>query len=108
MYGTYEEAYNLVPRLLHQIAESNPGTYINKLDHEDAKKGLNCFILDQVFWAFAQAIGGFQFCRPVMTMDGTFLTRRYKGTILIAVAADMNDQLLPVVFVIVENENTSS
>ena len=46
MYRTYEEAYNLVPRLLHQIAGSNLGTYINKLDHEDAGKGPNCFILD--------------------------------------------------------------
>lgn len=38
MYGTYEEAYNLVPKLLHQIAESNPGMYINKLDREDAER----------------------------------------------------------------------
>ena len=32
MYGTYEEAYNLVPRMLHQIDEANPGTYINKVE----------------------------------------------------------------------------
>lgn len=40
-------------------------------------------------------------------MDGTFLTGRYKGTILTAVAADANDQLLPIAFAIVENESTS-
>ena len=49
MYGTYEEVYNLVPRLLYQIAESNPGTYINKLEREDAEKGHNRFILDRLF-----------------------------------------------------------
>lgn len=108
MYIIYEEAYNLVPRLLHQIAESNPGTYISKLDREDVGKGPNRFILDRVFWAFAQAIGGFKFCRPVLTMDGTFLTGRYKGIILTAVAVDANDQLLPMVFAIVESENTSN
>ena len=52
MYGTYEEAYNLMPRLLHQIAESNPDTYINNLESGDADGGPNCFILDRVFWAF--------------------------------------------------------
>ena len=42
----YEEAYNLVPRLLDQIAESNPDTYINKLKSKYADGGPNCFILD--------------------------------------------------------------
>ena len=41
-------------------------------------------------------------------MDGTFLMGRYKGTILIAMAADVNDQLLLEAFAIVESENTSS
>ena len=41
-------------------------------------------------------------------MDDTFLTGRHKGIILTAVAADVNDQLFPVAFVIVENENTFS
>ena len=49
MYGTYEEAYNLVPRLLDPIAESNPSTCVNKLDREDAERVPNCFILDRVF-----------------------------------------------------------
>ena len=44
----------------------------------------------------------------MLTMDVTFLTRRYKGTILTAVAADANDQLLMVAFAIVESENISS
>ena len=48
VYGTYEEAYNLVPRLFHQFAESNSGTYINNLEREDAEKGPNRFILDRV------------------------------------------------------------
>ena len=108
MFGTYEEAYDFVPRMLHQIAESNPGTYIDKLDRVHPTKGPNCFILDRVFWAFPQASTGFKYCRPVLSMDGTFLTGKYKGTILTAVAADANNQLLPVAFAIVESENTDS
>lgn len=41
-------------------------------------------------------------------MNDTFLSGKYKGTILTAVAADANDRLLPVDFAIVENENTDS
>lgn len=108
MYETYEETYNLVLRFLDQIAESNHGTYINKLESEDADKGPNCFVLDQVFEAFTQVVRGFKFCRHVLTMDVTFLTGRYKGTILTAVAADVNDQLLSVAFAIVKSENTSN
>ena len=41
-------------------------------------------------------------------MDGTFLSGKYKGTILTVVVADANDQLLPVAFAIVESESTES
>ena len=44
----------------------------------------------------------------MLIMDDTFLTGRYKGTILTAVAANVNDQLLLVAFAIVENENTDN
>lgn len=91
MYGTYEEEYNLMPRLLDQITKSNIVTYINKIESKDTDRGPNCFILDRVFWALAQAVGGFKLCRPVLTMDGTFLMGRYKGIILITVTADAND-----------------
>ena len=49
MYGTYKEAYNLVLRMLHQIVEANPGTYINKLDRIDPHGGPNYYILNRVF-----------------------------------------------------------
>jgi hypothetical protein len=46
------------------------------------------------------AIAAFKHCRPVICIDGTFLTRKYKGTILTAVAADGNNQLLPLAIVL--------
>ena len=49
-------------------------------------------------------IEAFPHCRPVICIDGTFLTRRYKGTILTAVAADGNRQLLPLAIAFVEKE----
>jgi transposase-like protein len=50
----------------------------------------------------------FKFCRPIICIDGTFLTGKYKGTILIVVAADSNNQLFPLVIAFVEGENGDS
>jgi hypothetical protein len=41
------------------------------------------------------AIAAFKHCRPVICIDGTFLKGKYNGTILAVVAADGNNQLLP-------------
>lgn len=108
MFSTFEEAYNLVPRMLHQIAESNPRTYINKLERVHPTEGPNYFVLERVFWAFRQAIEEFKHCHPVLMMDDTFLCGKHKGIILTAVATDANDWLLPMAFAIVESENTDN
>ena len=79
MFGTFEEGYNYAPRLLHQIAEANSRTYLNKEErpHPDGVSGR--FILDRLFWAFSQTIKAFTYCRPVLSVDGTFLTGKYRG-----------------------------
>ena len=48
LYGSYEEAYNLAPRLLHQIAMGNIGTEVfrRKRDHP---REANQEILDRLF-----------------------------------------------------------
>jgi len=55
--------------------------------------------------ALGACIEAFPHCRPVICIDGTFLTGRYKGTILTAVAADGNTQLLPLAIAFVEKES---
>jgi transposase-like protein len=58
--------------------------------------------------AFGVCIEAFKVCRPVICIDGTFLTDKYKGTILTVVAADSNNQLLPLAIAFVEGENSDS
>jgi len=53
-------------------------------------------------------VKAFQFCPPVLHIDGTFLTGKYKGTILTAIGVDGNNQLLPVAFTFAESENIES
>ncbi|RVW43332.1 hypothetical protein CK203_070261 [Vitis vinifera] len=51
---------------------------------------------------------GFAHCRPVLSIDGTHLYGKYKGTLLIAMGCDGNNQLFPLAFAITEGENTDS
>jgi hypothetical protein len=91
LYGTYEDAYNYDPRLLNQIVVTNRWTQVF-LKYRPHPWEENQRILDRVLWAFPQTIQVFHHCRPVLSIDGTFLTGKYKGTLLVAIAADANNQ----------------
>ncbi|KAL0008632.1 hypothetical protein SO802_010134 [Lithocarpus litseifolius] len=76
--------------------------------------GEKCLLLCQamrystVFWAFGPSIEGFQHCRPVISIDGTFLYGKYRGTLLIASSWDDENRLFPLAFAIVEKETDDS
>jgi hypothetical protein len=57
-----------------------------------------------LFWAFKPCIEGFAHCKPLVQVDGTFLTGKFKGTLLLAVAQDGNSHIFPVAFALVEGE----
>jgi hypothetical protein len=50
-------------------------------------------------------VAGFTHCRPIVSVDATFLTGKYKGTLMVAVGMTAENQLMPLVFVLVEGEN---
>ena len=47
-------------------------------------------------------------CRPIIGLDGCHLKRRFGGQILSAVARDANDNIFPVAFAVVKQENKDS
>jgi hypothetical protein len=53
-------------------------------------------------------VAGFTHCRPIVSVDATFLTRKYKGTLMVAVGMTTKNQLLPLAFALVEGENNES
>ncbi|XP_057439818.1 uncharacterized protein LOC130731529 [Lotus japonicus] len=61
-------------------------------------------ILNRVFWSFKPSIEGFQYCKPIIQVDETFLTGKYCGTLLVAVTQDGNRDIFPIAFAIVEGE----
>jgi hypothetical protein len=106
-WGTYEASYHNFPSLLHTIVQMNPGSYYDIKDYACEEK-LGNLVLQQSFMALGACIEAFKLCRSVICIDGTFLTGKYKGTILIVVAADSNNQLLPLAIAFAEGENGDS
>jgi hypothetical protein len=106
-WGTYEVSYHNLPSLLHTIVQMNPGSYYDIKDYPCVKKP-GKLVLQWSFLALGACIEAFKLCRPVIFIDGTFLTGKYKGTILTAVAANSNNQLLPLAIAFAEGENGDS
>jgi hypothetical protein len=65
-------------------------------------------VLHHVFWSFAQTKHAFKYGRPIVLVDGTFLTGKYRGTLMMAIAVDMEDHIVPMTFALAEGENNES
>jgi hypothetical protein len=50
----------------------------------------------------------FAHCKPIISVDVTFLTGKYKGMLMIVVGMTVENQLLPLAFALVEGENNKS
>jgi hypothetical protein len=104
-WGSWEEAYNRVPQILCAMHYNNPGLkwFVDTggMYFEDLLR----HVLHHVFWLFTQTEHAFQYCRPVVLIDGTFLTEKYRDTMMMATADDPEDQIVPMAFALAEGEN---
>ena len=103
IFGDWDHSYSVLPKFMAALQHYNQGTIVewcteHLTDTEDAS-------FHRVFWAFAPSIEGFKHCRPVMSIDATHLYGKYKGKMMIAMGVDGNNQILPLAFAIVEEEN---
>ncbi|CAH9117798.1 unnamed protein product [Cuscuta epithymum] len=99
--GKPEESYGFLPRFLNIVKQTNPGSFVQLKINED-----NTFLY--VFMAIEASIKGWEFCRPVIVVDGTFLTGRYGGTLLTASTQDACGKIFPIAFSVVDSENDES
>jgi hypothetical protein len=53
-------------------------------------------------------VASFTHCIPIISIDGTFLTEKYKGTLMVVVGMIAENHLLPLAFVLVEGGNNES
>ncbi|KAL0915143.1 hypothetical protein M5K25_015542 [Dendrobium thyrsiflorum] len=86
---------------MEAIVAAMPGT-VYKIQSSSTQR------FQRLFWAFGPSINGWKYCRPILSLDGTFLLGKYRGTLLIAVGLDANNGLFPLAFGIVESECNES
>ena len=106
-FGSFQDSYDSVVRLLQTLQARNPGTYVD-IQHFLMPEFPTVKVLHRVFFCFAVCIEAFSHCRPVICVDGTFLTGKYRGQILTAIGQDGNNQVVPLAFAFVESENIES
>ncbi|XP_070054910.1 uncharacterized protein [Nicotiana tomentosiformis] len=54
------------------------------------------------------SINGWEYCRPVVVVDGTFLKSVYREIMLIASTMDATGSILPLTYAVVDSENDAS
>ncbi|XP_075515402.1 uncharacterized protein LOC142550045 [Primulina tabacum] len=106
VYGTWESSVTLLPKYIGCLSKYNPGTIVERKNlgpYDQLHK-----ILNFVFWAFKPCIDGYRHCCNIINVDGTHMYTKYKHKLLIAVNLDANNQVLPLAFALVDEENCES
>ena len=106
LFGDFSQSYTQLPRLFLAIEQANPRCVVIWKTCDINMP--NTKIFQCMFWSFKPSIEGFELCRPLMSIDGTHLYGKYKGTLLIAMRCDRNNKLFPLEFAITEGENIDS
>ncbi|KAL7230831.1 hypothetical protein ACSBR2_009168 [Camellia fascicularis] len=95
LFGDFATSFDQLRWYLETAMRTNPGS-VFELDVDESS---GCF--RRLFVAFHGYLYGFQFCRPLLFVNGTFL----KGHLLVATSKDGNQGLFPLAFTIVDAEN---
>jgi hypothetical protein len=103
----WEEGYEKLPALFNAIKAKNPCMHYEYIPKPNEWRN-DKEIFFRAFWCFSQCIEAFRHCRPVLSIDGTFLLGKYKGTLLVAISCDADNALVPLAFALVERENIDS
>ncbi|KAL5581501.1 hypothetical protein UlMin_013943 [Ulmus minor] len=75
LQGTPEESYSYLPAFLHVLVECDLGIKTDLVVTEEGR-------FNYCFFALAVLKEGYQFCRPILYVDGAHLKGKYNGMII--------------------------
>ncbi|XP_019257877.1 PREDICTED: uncharacterized protein LOC109236114 [Nicotiana attenuata] len=99
--GNPSDSYRKLPKYFYILEETYPGSVVKLKKAAD-----DCFLY--AFVALCTSISGWQHCRPVVVVDGTFLKSAYRGIMLTASTMDAAGTILPLAYAVVDSENDAS
>ncbi|CAI5954296.1 unnamed protein product [Closterium sp. NIES-65] len=95
-FGDWCESFRYIPAVQERIRQIDSGATVELLtyNHEFLR----------FFMAPSATREALKTCRPVIALDGTFLNRAQKATLLYANAMDGNQQIIPIAWALVDSE----
>ncbi|XP_028079644.1 uncharacterized protein LOC114281398 [Camellia sinensis] len=90
VYGDHATSFDQLRWYSNAVMQKNPNSYINFEFDQKIGRFVRYFI------SFRACIDGFNHCRPLLFLDGTFLKGRFKGNLLAVTAKEANQGLFPV------------
>ncbi|KAL4393919.1 hypothetical protein AHAS_Ahas02G0100100 [Arachis hypogaea] len=78
----------------------------NTIPVNGSEEADNVRILHRIFWSFNPCIMALKQCKPLVQVDGTHLYEKHKCALLVAIAKDGNQNIVPIAFTLVEGETT--
>ncbi|XP_074323986.1 uncharacterized protein LOC141660903 [Apium graveolens] len=101
MSGNATDSYSELYTYLHMLHTTNAGSVIELQLGKN-----NCFMY--VVLDLHASIKGWNFCLPIVVVDGTFLKSAHGGTLLVATTQDAGGKVFPLAFAAVDSENDMS
>ncbi|XP_070040771.1 uncharacterized protein [Nicotiana tomentosiformis] len=99
--GHPADSYSRLPSYLYILEKTYPGSVVKLQKTDD-----DCFLY--AFVALSTSINGWEYCRPVVVVDGTFLKSAYMEIMLTAGTMDAAGSILPLAYTVVDSENNAS
>ncbi|XP_050207457.1 uncharacterized protein LOC126656877 [Mercurialis annua] len=99
--GKPENSFGLLPRYLHMVKQTNPGSVVSLQRNVD-----HTFLY--AFMSLNASISGWSHCMPIMVVDATFLKGPFGGSLFSPSTLDAAGKIFPLAFSITDSENDAS
>ena len=102
VYGEPLQSFQKLPSYLYMLEQAIPGT-VTKMQTDSKNR------FQYLFMALGPSINGFlSGCRPVISIDATYLKGKYRGVLFVAAAKDGNEQIYPLAFGFADGETVGA
>lgn len=108
VYGDWVQSYAELPRYILTIRHFMPNSIVDldsSVVFEDQTQTNTVRQFKRCFWAFGPCVTAFKYMKPLLQIDATHLYGKYKGKLLVAVAQDGNNKIIPMAFGLVAGES---
>ncbi|XP_025685691.1 uncharacterized protein [Arachis hypogaea] len=111
IFGDWEVSYQTLPVWLKAMTVKMPRSRVQIKTlpvYRESEEVQGVRVLHRIFWSFYPCIVAFKHYKPLVQVDGTYLYGKYKGALLVAVAQDGNQNIVPIAFAIVQGETADA